>query len=92
MVPWTSEALCDLLTPIIYETTGHVYAPFFVGWIVSIGSVLFAVGLFGFTHYLDGKRPNMEKEAWKSFKLKDIKKLGVVMLVIFWTLFFAVSI
>ena len=56
MVPWTSEALCDLLTPIIYSNTQKVYSPFFAGWIISLVSVLFAIVLFGFTHYLNGKK------------------------------------
>lgn len=32
MLPWTTQSITALLSPIIYEHTGKVYLPFFVGY------------------------------------------------------------
>ena len=93
MIPWTTQSLSDLFTPLIYKKTGLVYYPFFVGWIVSIVSMVFALILFGYTKWLDKRRSLEEKEGGTSiFKFRDVKKLGSIMLVVFLIIFFAVGI
>lgn len=57
MVPWTSQSLCDLLTPIIYDQSGRVEYPFIAGWIIGVFSMILALCLFVYTRYLDRMKP-----------------------------------
>ena len=93
MLPWTTQSLTALISPIIYSNTGKVYLPFLVGWLAILYSALAA----GLLIFLDkkfstriAKKP--EDSTPPKITLKVIRSLGIVMLMVFIIITFAVAI
>lgn len=55
MLPWTTQSLTSLISPIIYANTKHVYLPFAIGLVVITLSIISTVLLVIMNRKLDKK-------------------------------------